>query len=57
MTQSLANVESYNVAAAQAQAAKYGVAETLKSIMEQTHVQKLFLRPYQFCNLSEVVIT
>jgi hypothetical protein len=42
MTQSLANVESYNVAAAQAQAAKYGVAETLKSIMEQTHVQKLF---------------
>lgn len=45
----------YNVAAAQAQAAKYGRRDP--EIRYGTNpCSEIILRPYQFCNLSEVVI-
>ena len=45
----------YNVAAAQAQAAKYGRRD--KNIRYGTNpCSEIILRPYQFCNLSEVVV-
>ena len=44
----------YNVAAAQAQAAKYGRSPDIH--YGTNPCSEIILRPYQFCNLSEVVI-